>query len=79
MRCARPFPRRASASSRRRALKRNTNGSYESRQLLGDLSVGELTVLLWKARFKNFKNDVLIRMDVGELDGKILVFRLLIQ
>ncbi len=73
------FPEKGFASFVDNNFKKKYGDGYESRVYLGELSVGELTVLFWKARFKNYKNDVLLRLDIGEVDGDFKVFRFLIQ
>jgi len=50
-------------------------GNYKKRYYLGSLQKGPLTVYLWKAEFSNAKNnDLVIRLTLGELDGKDQVF-----
>jgi len=73
------FPEQGFAAFVENNFRKKYGDAYESREFLGELSVGELSVLLWKARFKNYKNDVLLRLDVGEVDGDVKVFRFLIQ
>ena len=73
------FPEKGFASFAKENYAARYDGVCESRELLGELCVGELIVFLWKARFKNYKNDVLIRLDVGEVDGDLKVFRFVVQ
>lgn len=73
------FPEKGFAAFVTDNYRKKYGGVCESRELLGELNVGELTVLLWKARYKNYKNDVLLRLDVGEADGGVKVFRFLVQ
>ena len=50
-------------------------GDYQKRTYLGTLTKGPLTVYLWKSQFSNAKNnDLVIRLTLGELDGKEQVF-----
>jgi hypothetical protein len=50
-------------------------GEYKKRYYLGSLQKGPLTVYLWKGEFTNAKhNDLVIKLTMGELDGKDQVF-----
>lgn len=50
-------------------------GEYKKRTYLGTLQKGPLTVYLWKGEFSGAKNnDLVIRLTLGELDGKEQVF-----
>lgn len=62
-------------------LKRFENelGDYESRQYLGTLKQGPLKVALWKAKFSKTNNELLLRLVIGELDGKPKVFGFWLQ
>ncbi len=73
------FPEKGFRSFVENSFKSKYGYKYLSREFLGEMRAGELTILLWKARFKDFKNDVLLRLDVGKVDGEMKVFRFLIQ
>jgi vacuolar-type H+-ATPase subunit H len=50
-------------------------GDYKKRYYLGSLQKGPLRVYLWKGIFSNAKNnDLVIRLTIGELDGKDQVY-----
>jgi len=50
-------------------------GEYKKRYYLGSLQKGPLTVYLWKGEFTNAKhNDLVIKLTLGNLDGKDQVF-----
>lgn len=50
-------------------------GAYKSRKYLGSIKKGPLTVYLWKAKYaKAANNDLILRLALGELDGKLYVF-----
>lgn len=54
-------------------------GAFQNRSYLGSLDQGEMTVFLWKARFANSTNDVLIRLSVSLRDGDYEITGLLYQ
>jgi hypothetical protein len=50
-------------------------GVYKSREYLGSIKKGPLTVYLWKAKYaKAENNDLILRLALGKLDGKLSVF-----
>ena len=54
---------------------KKTLGEYKKRSYLGSLEKGPMRMYLWKATFENAKkNDLVIRLTLGELDGKEQVF-----
>jgi hypothetical protein len=48
-------------------------GEYQSRQYLGFLNQGTSTEVLWKSRFVNTTDDVLMQLTVSKKDDKYLV------
>lgn len=57
----------------------NNLGKYQSRQYLGFLQKGKMTVILWKGRFDKSSDDILIRLVVSKRRGKDLVTGLWFQ
>jgi exonuclease VII large subunit len=50
-------------------------GGYVSRQYMGTVRKGPWTVYLWKAKYEKAKNnDLILRLVLGNLDGKLQVF-----
>ena len=50
-------------------------GVYKSREYLGSIKKGPLTVYLWKAKYaKADNNDLVLRLALGKLDDKLSVF-----
>jgi len=56
-----------------------TLGYCESRQYLGFLKKGKMTVTLWKGRFSKSTDDQLIKLIMTKRDGKYLVSGLWFQ
>ena len=54
-------------------------GNYQSREYLGFLIKGQMTVVLWKGRFDRSVDDVLIKLVVSKRKGKYLVTGLWFQ
>jgi hypothetical protein len=54
-------------------------GSYQSRELLGFLTQKQLTIVLWKARYSDTKDDVLVRLVLSKNDDKIEISGLWMQ
>ena len=54
-------------------------GKYQSRQYLGFYQYNRTTVVLWKGRFSNTDNDVLIKLVVSKRNDKNLVVGLWFQ
>jgi len=48
-------------------------GNYRSREYLGFLTKGRMTVVLWRGRFGKSEDDVLIRLVVSKRGNKYLV------
>ena len=48
-------------------------GNYQSREYLGFLTKGQMTVVLWKGRFNKSEDDVLIRLVISKRGNKYLV------
>ncbi|NOZ64455.1 MAG: DUF3887 domain-containing protein [Caldiserica bacterium] len=57
----------------------NTLGSYQSREYLGFLKKGKMSVVLWKAKFDKSEDDVLIKLVVSKRGNKYLVTGLWFQ
>jgi len=49
-------------------------GTYRSRQFLGHLDQQVLDIYIWKVRFDKVDEDALIRLVLGEVDGRLQVF-----
>ncbi len=49
-------------------------GPYQSRQFLGRLDKQVLDIFIWKARFGKADEDALVRLVLGEVDGRLQVF-----
>ena len=49
-------------------------GTFQSRTYLGELEVGEHKDILWKGKFDKNKNDILISLRIGDVDGHWRVF-----
>lgn len=49
-------------------------GKLESMVPMGEMKISGMDVLFWKARFSANKNDVLIRLVLGHLDGVYKIF-----
>lgn len=58
---------------------RGSIGNYKSREYLGFLVNGEMTVVLWKARFDKSEDDVLIKLVVSKRGDKYPVTGLWFQ
>jgi hypothetical protein len=54
-------------------------GNFSSRQYLGFLTKGKMTVVLWKAKFDKSNDDVLIKLVVSKRGDKYLVTGLWFQ
>jgi len=54
-------------------------GQYVSREYLGFLKKGNMTLVLWKARFDKTTDHVLIKLTLSKQDGKYLVTGLFFQ
>ena len=54
-------------------------GDYKSREYLGFLNQGEMTVILWKGTFDKTDNDLLIKLVVSKREDKHLVAGLWFQ
>ena len=54
-------------------------GKYLSRDYLGFLKRGSMTVVLWKARYDKTENDVLIKLTLSKRGDKSLVTGLFFQ
>jgi hypothetical protein len=54
-------------------------GNYQSREYLGFLTKGQMTVVLWKGRFDRSVDDVLIKLVVSKRKDKYLVTGLWFQ
>jgi len=54
-------------------------GNYQSREYLGFLTKGKMSVMLWKARFDKSEDDVLIKLVVSKRSDKYLVTGLWFQ
>jgi len=54
-------------------------GNYQSREYLGFLIKGQMTVVLWKGRFDGSIDDVLIKLVVSKRKNKYLVTGLWFQ
>lgn len=54
-------------------------GKYQSRQYLGYLNQNRVTVALWKGKFGNTDNDILIKMMVSKRKDKNVVVGLWFQ
>jgi len=54
-------------------------GNYQSREYLGFLTKGQMTMVLWKGRFDGSVDDVLIKLVVSERGEKYLVTGLWFQ
>lgn len=54
-------------------------GDYQSREPLGFLTVKNMTVVLWKARFSESADDLLIKLTLTKNSDKVLVSGLFFQ
>ena len=54
-------------------------GNYQSREYLGFLKKGRMTLVLWKASFDESEDDVLIKLVISKRKGKYLVTGLWFQ
>ena len=54
-------------------------GNYQSREYLGFLTKGQMTVVLWKGRFDKSVDDVLIKLVVSKRKDRYLVTGLWFQ
>ncbi len=54
-------------------------GSYLSREYLGYLCVNNMNVVLWKAHFSKTSNDVLVKLVLSRIDGKVAVMGLFFE
>jgi hypothetical protein len=54
-------------------------GNYQSREYLGFLTKGQMTVVLWKGRFDRSVDDVLIKLVVSKRKDRYLVTGLWFQ
>ncbi len=54
-------------------------GNYQSREYLGFLKKGRMTLVLWKASFDKSEDDVLIKLVISKRKGKYLVTGLWFQ
>jgi len=52
----------------------NDLGEYQQREYLGRLDKQILDIFLWKARFSKTDEDALLRLMLGEVDGRYQVF-----
>jgi len=57
----------------------NSIGNYQSREYLGFLTKGQMTVILWKARFDTSEDDVLIKLVISKREDRYLVTGLWFQ
>ena len=54
-------------------------GDYQSREYLGFVVKGKMSVVLWKARYSNSEDDVMIKLVVSKRGGECLVTGLWFQ
>lgn len=54
-------------------------GNYQSREYLGFLQKGQMTLILWKGKFDKSADDILIKLVVSKRNGKYLVTGLWFQ
>ena len=54
-------------------------GNYLERTFMGSLQKGDLTVVLWKAKFDQTENDVLIKLDIKKQGGRYFVMGMWLQ
>ena len=54
-------------------------GKYQSREYLGFLKKGRMTLVLWKSSFDKSEDDVLIKLVISKRKGKYLVTGLWFQ
>lgn len=71
------LPERKFQETRAAVLKKL--GAYQTRQYLGYLNQNQYTVVLWKGRFANAPDDVLIRLVASKRGDRIVVTGLWFQ
>ncbi len=58
---------------------RNSIGKFESMSFIGEIKKSKRTTFLWKARYSKTKDEILLKLVIGKIDGKYKVLNFLEQ